>query len=541
MNVRYATAACALLLGLGLSRAQQTTELRFCIGASPKTFDPLLVTDEPSETVRYLTGGVLLRLNRQTQRMESGLATTWEVSRDARTIRFTLREHVRFSDGTPFSAADVVYTMSRLNDASVHSPVADAFRAAEGKIVAQIAGPGKIAITFPEPIVGLDRLFDQLPMLSANSPKKEMAVLGPYYVAENKSGAYVLLARNPNYWKRDSAGRQLPYIQSIRLEVEPNRDMEMLRLQRGQIDLINSLDAEHFEHLKARAADMAIDAGPGFDTELVWFNQVPAAPIPAYKKAWFAATDFRQAISLAIDRTGIAKVVFHGHAQPAVGLIPPANKTWIDASLQPLRFDPSAALEKLRNAGFSLRNGTLYDRDGHAVEFSLVTNSGNKNREDMAAMMQQDLLRVGIRLNIVTLDFPSLIERISRTFNYEACLLGFVNDDLDPNAQMNVWMSSADNHQWNPNQKSPATAWEAEIDRLMRLQASTSDLRRRKQAVDRLQQIVQEQEPFLYLVDKEALAAVSPRVRNVAPVALGPQLYWNIEWLWLADDASARR
>lgn len=541
MTWRHASAVSAVLLALAMARAQQASELRFCIAASPKTFDPLLVTDEPSETVRYLTGGVLLRLNRQTQKMEPELATAWTVSRDARTIRFTLREHVRFSDGTPFSAADVAYTMNRLNDASVHSPVADSFRAGEGKIVWEMAGPARIAITFPAPIVGVERLFDQLPMLSSNSGRKEGAVLGPYYVAENKAGAYVLLSRNPNYWKHDSAGRQLPYIASIRLEVEANRDLEILELLRGRIDLVNSLDAEHFEPLKARAGGMAIDAGPGFDNELVWFNQVPGAPIPAYKKAWFTSTEFRQAISRAIDRPGIAKIVFRGHAQPAVGLIPPANRTWIDTNLPPLRFDPSAALEKLRHAGFALRDGALYDRDGHAVEFSLITNAGNKAREQMAAMIQQDLQRAGIRLNIVTLDFPSLIERISRTFNYEACLLGLVNDDLDPNAQMNVWMSSADNHQWNPNQKSPATAWEAEMDRLMRLQSSTSDLRRRKQAVDRLQQIVQEQEPFIYLVDKEALAAVSPRVRNVAPVALRPQLYWNIEWLWLVEDARAGR
>lgn len=539
--LQSAFAALAMLAVLPPAAAQAGTQLKFCIGASPKTFDPLLVTDEPSETVRYLTGGVLLRLNRQSQQLQAELASSWKLSPDGKSIRFNLRKNLRFSDGVPFTAEDVAYTVDRLNDASLHSPVADAFRVGEGAMTTQIIAPDKIVIRFPTVIVGVEKLFDQLAILSAHSSRKEMAVLGPYRIAESKPDAYVLLERNPNYWKHDSAGRQLPYIGSIRLEVEQNRDIEMLRLLRGDIDLINSLDPDHYLQLKIRAPQMAVDAGAGLDTEQIWFNQVPSAPIPAYKRTWFASTGFRQAISLAISRADIARVVFRGLAQPAIGLIPPANRTWFNSQLQPLSFDPSAALAILRSDGFALRNGTLYDRDGHPVEFSVITNSGNKSREGMAAMIQQDLLRVGIRLNIVTLDFPSLIERIARTFNYEACLLGLVNDDLDPNIQLNIWLSSADNHQWNPNQKSPATPWEAEIDRLMRLQASTPGFRQRKQAVDRVQQIVREQQPFIYLVNKESLSAVSPRLRNLKPVPLRPELYWNIEWLWFGPASADRK
>jgi peptide/nickel transport system substrate-binding protein len=146
-------------------------------------------------------------------------------------------------------------------------------------------------------------------------------------------------------------------------------------------------------------------------------------------------------------------------------------------------------------------------------------------------MLQQDLQTIGIRLNVVTLDFPSLIERITQTFNYEACLLGLTNLDLDPSAQMNVWLSSAPNHQWNPNQKQPATAWEAEIDKLMRLQASDTQAEARKRAFDRVQQIVWEQAPFLYLVTKDSLTAISPELQNASPVALTPQAFWNVEFL----------
>src|SRR6202007_1255651 len=99
---------------------------------------------------------------------------------------------------------------------------------------------------------------------------------------------------------------------------------------------------------------------------------------------------------------------------------------------------------------------------------TVITNAGNKSREQMVTMIQQDLSQIGIKVNVVTLDFPSLIERITRTYDYEACLLGLVNTDLDPNSQMNVWLSSAENHQWNPKQGSPATDWEEEWARLTR-------------------------------------------------------------------------
>jgi peptide/nickel transport system substrate-binding protein len=106
---------------------------------------------------------------------------------------------------------------------------------------------------------------------------------------------------------------------------------------------------------------------------------------------------------------------------------------------------------------------------------------------------------------------------------------------------MNVWLSSASNHQWNPNQKAPQTAWEAEIDRLMRAQASAADPKRRKASFDRVQEIVREEEPFLYLVYKNSLSAVSPAVHNASPAALRPQSYWNVERLSLTPELAGSR
>jgi peptide/nickel transport system substrate-binding protein len=521
----------ALCLGVLLGTASAQGELRFCLRSEPKTFEPLKVEDDSSAAIRYLTGGVLVRINRQTQALEPELATAWKVSKDGKQITFKLRSGVSFSDGTTFSAEDVAFTVQQLMDPALHSPTGDAFRSGPGNVETKIISPTQISITFPAAVAGLDRQFDQVAIMSAHSPKKEMAVLGPFMIADYKAGSSVQLQRNPNYWKTDEKGHRLPYLDSIHLDIQPNRDVEMLRFKRNEIDLINSLDSEYFDKLAATSPQLVHDAGASLDSEQMWFNEVAKSPLPAYKKTWFHSAAFRRAISGAINRDDLSRVVFRGHAQPAVGPVSPANKFWFNANLKAAAYSPDASLKALQAEGFRLENGTLKDKEGNAVVFSIITNSGNKYRERMATMIQEDLQKIGIHVNVVTLDFPSLIERMTQSFDYEAILLGLTNVGLDPNEQMNVWLSSSDNHQWNPSEKTPETAWEAEIDKLMRAQASSADAKKRKEAFDRVQEIVVEQAPFIYLVNRNALSAVSAHVQAANPVILVPQTYWNAERL----------
>jgi len=531
---------CFTLLTLA-AVAQNSSQLRFCLRTEPKTFDPLLVDDESSLAIRYLTGGVLTRVDRHTQQLEPELAESWKVTPDGKQITFKLRHDVHFSDGTALSADDVAFTMKRLMDPALHSPVGDEFRAAGNAVTTKVIAPDQVSITFPAPIVGIDRIFDELVIVSARSPKKEGAVLGPFMVAEYKAGSSVLLERNPYYWKKDSQGRRLPYLDSIHLDIQTNRDVEMLRFKRGELDLINVIDTDYFDRLASSSPQLVHDAGPSLDSDFLWFNQVAAAPIPEYKRAWFRSANFRRAVSEALNREDIARIVYNGHAQPAVGPVSPANKFWFNSSLKPEAHNPQAAVDRLKADGFRMQNGTLVDKSGNPVEFSIVTNAGSKPRERMGVLIQEDLGKIGMKVNLVTLDFPSLLERISQKFNYEAALLGFHNVNLDPTDQMNIWMSSAENHAWNPQQKSPETAWEAEIDKLMRAQAGTSDAKKRKQSFDRVQEIVYEQAPFIYLVNLNALSAVSTSVAGANPGILYPQTFWNAERLTLTGTATAKR
>jgi len=533
MGIAFRVSAL-LLAALAWAHAQPAQELRFCLRADPKTFDPLLAAEDASETVRYLTAGVLIRFNRQTQKLEPELASAWQVREGGRRIDFTLRRGVLFSDGAPFGPADVVATVRRLAAPDLHSAIADSFHLGAGEIRAEANGADGVSIFFSTPVAGLELLFDQLAMSPARPVQPLAAVLGPFALAEYKSGQYVRLRRNPHYWKTDVAGRRLPYLDSVRLDIQGNREIELMRFRRGELHFVDKLEPDAFDRLHKERPTSVVDAGPSLDKEFLWFNQVAAAPLPAHKQLWFQSKLFRRAISAAINRGDLIRVVYLGHAHPSAGPVSLANKFWFNSALSAPKYEPAQALELLRKDGFRLEGQTLRDRSGNAVEFSLITNAGNHTREQIGAMVQQDLKKIGIRVNFAPLEFQSLIGRIAGDNNYEACLLGLTNVEIDPNSEMNVWMSSGTHHPWNPRQAKPATAWEAEIDDLMKRQASAASPAERKRAFDRVQQIVAEEAPFVFLANPDVLLAVSPAVRNVAPSPLPPHLFWNIERLSLA-------
>jgi peptide/nickel transport system substrate-binding protein len=507
-------------------------EIRFALHDEPKTLDPLVAADENAETLRYLTEGVLVRINRSTQKPEAELATSWKTSKDGRKIAFTLRQGVKYPDGSAFSSEDVVETFHRLMDPGLHSPIADTFKTDKGSVVVHAEGPYTVVADFPAPAGGMERLFDAVSIVSRSAAQRPAPGLGPFLVAERKPGVSILLKRNPAYWKSG-----LPRVDAIRIEIQQNRDLELLRFQRGELHLIDKITPDLYERLATQAPAAAVDAGPTLESEFLWFNQARQSPLPEYKKEWFRSTAFRRAVSAAINRADLCRVVYHGHAVPAAGPISPANKQWFKDGT-PDAFDPGAAQRRLESAGFKLHNGALHDATGNLVEFSVVTNAGSKARERMSILIQQDLAKLGMKLNIVTLDFPSLIERITRSLNYEACLLGLVNVDSDPSSLMNVLLSSAANHPWNPAEKHPETAWEAEIDRLMLAQAATADDHTRKKDFDRVQEILREQAPVIYLLHPNALSAVSPQLGGVKVAAFFPRTFWDVQHITVRNKVT---
>ncbi len=506
--------------------AQRSNEISWALRSEPKTFDPALSDDQSSETVRFLTAGVLLRSNRQTQQVEPALAERYELSPDGKLLTLHLRHGLQFSDGSPLTAADTVWSLQRVLLPATASPIAEEFGPG---VTVDAPDPLTVRVHLPRRVVAIGKILDEVAIEPINRPANGKVSSGPFTLAEYRRGDSILLRRNPHYWRHDAAGRALPYLESVHLDILNNQETNGLRFIRGQYQLLESVSAEDFRALASKAPGSVRDLGPSLNTEQMWFNQAPSAPIAAWEKTWFTSRGFRQAVSLAVRRNDLVRIAYEGHATPASGFISPANTVWHDARLPAVHEDKADALKLLQADGFRLRGTALVDRDGHPVEFSLLTNTGNRSREKMAALIQQDLAAIGIQVNVVTLDFPALIDRLLHTQNYEAALLGLTDVEPDPSSMENVWLSSSPNHQWNPSEKTPATPWEAELDQLMRTQAAAANMTERKRAVDRVQQIVAEQVPFIYLVYPNLMYAVSPKLDGVVLTSLQPGVVSNID------------
>lgn len=511
---------CLLLSACGPGRPKEATnQLRFAVSNDPKSFDPHLADDSSTGAIRDLTAGFLLRTNRLTDEVQPQLAESFRIIDDNRAIAIHMRPSLKFSDGSPLTAVDVVRTLKGLL-ANKEATIGDAF--IEGAPQITSFSPLDLEVRYKDFKPRIDRIFDEIAIVPA-APAKLPASAGPFFVEKYIPGQFVQLARNPHYWKSP-----LPRLDSIRIDIQGTSQIVLNRFLQGELHLIDRPSPEVFAQIAKRMPNAARDLGPSLDSEFFWFNETTTTKLPAFRHAWYNSALFRRAISMAVHRDDIARNVYRGYAHPAAGPESPADKFWFNSALQPLPTDPNAALKLLTAEGFILKDNTLRDRQGNPVEFSLVTQAGKTVLENTAAIVAEDLRRIGIHVNVVKIDANSLIERIQTTFDYEAALWNF-NQDPDPLDQLNVWPSSAPIHAWNPKQSSPATIWEARIDEIVKIQTSEPSREARKKAWDEFQKIMAEQQPLIYLVNPDYLCAVSPLLKGMQPAQIPPQLWWNIE------------
>jgi peptide/nickel transport system substrate-binding protein len=529
--------------------------LRIAIHAEPQTWNRLLASDRVSHLITDQLHEPLLRLNPETQKMEPALAESWEFSEDGTSLVFHLRTGVRFSDGEPFGADDVAFTFEALYEPSTGSPLVETAQIDGKDFGVQVIDPSTVAFTLPRRTAAVERVFDSIVILPSHVLKESLnretlaadtglgaevgniVGLGPFVLAEHLPGERIVLEPNPHYWK--SEGGRIPRLERLVFEIVPDENARVLRFRSGEIDLLELLTPDSFEMLRGeKSSDRhLIDLGPGLLSERLWFNLGPKAPIEEHKRRWFADVRFRRAISLALDRRALARVVFSGRATPAAGPVSPANSFWRDESLQEAAYDPAGARTLLSQAGFLWdEKGRLRDGEGREVSFTVLTNAGNESHARMGAFIQEDLAKIGIHAPTVVIEASSLLARITGTFDYEACLLGITQTDPDPSAEMALWLSRAPLHLWNPRQTTPATAWEARIDELMERQMGELDSEERRATYFEVQRIVHEQLPVLDLVVPHELLGVRHRISNLRPTPFAHAL-WNGEELSIGDGS----
>ena len=533
----------------------------------PKTLNPILALDITSREVIGTMQADLVHINRQTQRTEPALASSWNVSPDGHKYTLQLRRDVKFSDGAPFTADDVVFTFQLYLDEALASPQRDLLVIDNKPIVVKKIDNYTVEFDLTKPYGPGERIFDSLAILpkhsleaayrdhklgevwGVNAKPEEIACLGPFRLKNYVAGQQLLLERNPNYWRKDSRGASLPYLSELLFTVVANEDTRVIQFKGSETQILERVGADNFNLLQkgdSSKKECLYDVGPSleFIFLLLNMNSIDAtkhADIAA-KEQWFRDLKFREAVSLAMDRKGMVRLVYGGRATPIWGNVSPGNKLWLSANIQHPDRSIDQAKALLKSDGFSWdASGALLDAQKHPVTFTVIVGSSNAQRTKIATIAQDDLKQLGIDVKVVPLEFRAVVDRVMNTHDYDAVLMNLVNGDVDPTPEMGLWRSAGEMHLWDMGEKSPATPWEAELDNLMESQMTTTDYATRKKLYDRVQEIVAQNLPLVFLLSPDILVGSQSTVGNFRPGILDPYALWNIDEQFLRPAGAACR
>ena len=540
---------------------QRGGAITYRFSSPPRTYNYLLAEDEASIILTFfLLNDHLVSFDPLVQEFRPEIAESWTLGEDGRTLAITLREGVKFSDGQPVTSDDVIFTLESIYDKRTNSPAfRDAMLVSGKEISTRRIDDRRLELIFPDDVANIEGYLENLAILPRHALEKEreagrlaeawkidsdpkaVVTSGPFVVESATPGERVTLARNPHYWRSDEAGTQLPYLDQLVLEVVPDANAAFSRLGQG-IDIIDRIRSTDYAALASTEGPVRpYDAGPGLSSDHIWFNLNPGAGRDV-KQSWFSDSRFRRAVSHAVDRVSIAANTLQGLASPQYGFVPAGNRAWVHPDLPRVEYDLDLSRKLLADAGFVLKGEgesvELFDSKGNRVEFSLIVPAENEPRKMMATVIQQDLARLGIAMAVTPIDFAGLTERWTKSYDYDAIMLGIGSTGVDPSAFANFLLSSAAVHQWHPRQKTPATEWEAEIDRLFNELSRTKDQAQRHQLFNRIQEIMQRESPVIPVVSRHIISAGHERIGNLAPSSIHPFSLWNAEELFVRPAGS---
>ena len=527
-------------------------ELLVSVRSEPRSFNRHAARDTTTNLFTNLTQAKLIRVNQATQIVEPQLAESWTTSDEGRRVTISLRKGVLFSDGHPFTADDVLFAFESAYDEKSGSLIADSIEIGGKKLQVAATDPHTVVITFPVPFAPGIRILDVLPILprhklegalragaftkawGLDTPPAEIVGLGPFVMREYLQGQRLVFARNPHYFAKAPDGGALPYLDRLVVEIVPDQSAELLRLESGQLDMMTSeIAPEAYAPLK-RAADQGrvklLDLGVSRNADGLWFNLRPGALGQDGRAAWLQRDELRHAISMAVDRKLFADTVFFGAGVPVYGPETPANKIWYWPGLPQTPHDPAGAKQLLASIGLTDRHGDglLEDAQNRPARFTLLTQKGRGNLERGAAVIRDELKKIGVTVDVVALDGGAVIDQILSA-RYEAIYFNADKSDLDPATNPDFWFSSGTSHMWNLQEKAPVTPWERRIDELMVRQIASADMAERKALYNDVQQIFSEHEPIVYFVAPRIYVAHAARVTNLTPTEFRPQLLWRPE------------
>ncbi len=554
-------------------RANVSTLIRTALG-EPKTFNYFLVTESTSSDVLGFLYAGLIDIDQTTSEIIPALAESWIISEDGKTITYTLKENLKWSDGEPLTVDDVVFTYNELVlNEEIPTDTRDVLRiGAEGKLpVVRKLDERRVEFKIPEPFAPFLRvtgvailpkhaLEDSvknkdsngqplfLTKWGTNTNPAEIVGNGPYTIKRFVPGERIVFQRNPFYWEEGPNGEQQPYIEEMIWPVVSSQDAEFVRFRSGDADIMN-VTPDNFGLMKQDEEQgnyTVYNGGPVTGRLFMTFNLnkgiVNGKPaVDPKKSAWFNNVAFRQAVAHAIDRESMLNNVFKGLGEMQNSQIAPQSPYYDVSDVKIYDYDTEQSKRLLTSAGFEYQGSKLHDAEGNPVRFTLRTNVGNKIREAAGAQIKQNLELIGITVDFQPIDFNKMIEDLDGSLAWDAIILSF-GAGVEPNSSNNLWSAEGGLHFFNqqPVGQPPLPGrvvydWEQKISDLYVQAAQELDETKRKALYAQTQQLVQENLPFIHLIGQYSMVAVRNKIENVKYTVTGGVL-WNINELRIAEN-----
>jgi peptide/nickel transport system substrate-binding protein len=539
--------------------------LQLSIVGAPKSLNPIIANESVSNRVLNTIFSTCFSFDYREQELRPSLCKMVNQNEAGTEFTYTLRKHLKWSDGKPLTTADIEFSYRVISDPDISASTRDLFLQDQDR-------RGKPYLPRLEVVdthrfrFHLDRANQQFHLIASTMPivpkhrwsksytdkkmpqdsvptsvKLPLVGSGSFFLSEYISGERITLKRNPYYWKSDQHGQQLPYLTSIDIHMHRDFLMSLVRFSEGETHLHDVKAAEYNRLMRKRQQGQwqINDLGPSHSTNYLMFNlDKPPFRVkkgaPAYRRKWFRNVHFRRAMSHAIDREGIIRNVLWGRGQPLWSYNSPADRRWSTDKVAQYPFDLTAAEKELKKAGFVKKGQQLLDGRGVPVRFSVLTNAENGARVAMLQIIKKNVEKLGIKVDVRPMPFVKLLDYFKGERAFDAILLGWGADvPSDPMFSKNVLFSAGQDHLWSPSQKRPHTKWEASVDSLLRKNLASQHYETRKPLLDEILVLLSQHLPQIPLVVEYLAAAADVKVGNFEPYALDGGLYWNLEQLFL--------
>lgn len=531
------------------------------IGEGPKTFNPCNTKDATSSSMAGLMYDGLLTTNPRSGKVVPLLAKSFEIDENDYTIH--LRHGVKWSDGKPITADDVMYTFEEIVFKGFGNPSTMDAMMVDGKLPELMKiDDYTVKFTTPRPFAPFLRqlTYPIVPkhyfkpysdkgesvfnaFLSPDTPPKTIVSNGAFRLKEYVAAQRVVFERNPDYYKINLKGEKLPYLNKLVYMIVGDTNNEILKFEAKEVDVL-SLRGSNVARYKLKEPDSdytIYNLGPDTGTLFLVINlnnrkDKNGKPyVNPTKHSWFANRDFRAAIDWALDRKNMVQNIASGVAEPLF-TAESLNSIYLNNYIKGHPCNPNVSRESLVKAGFVNRDGILYDKDGNRVEFDLYTNAGNLEREALGVMVKQDLEDLGMKVNFKPVEFNSLVNKLTNTHDWDMAIMGLTGSPLEPHDGKNVWTSKGSLHMFNMRPSDykvdDRLDWEKEIDDIFREGALKLSFEERKPLYDRYQTIIYNQKPIIYLYSPTRITAIRKKFKNIFPTPLSGLIY-NLDEIYV--------